>query len=236
MPHNVSIRQIVSPRRWAKRWNTGVHTATHDIIFARTSGEPGSPVGITAFLVPLAAPGFDVEFYWWTFNMPSDHAEVSLTDVRVGADAVFGRLDHGLELWQGGTGSDRPTNYLPLPLNLHVLKSDIVTDFREQYRDRGLQIGKQADIIADWFALKYWKDVKHWNKERRGDPYRDASPKHLDPYGNPTYFSYKHQWSLKQLEDILENFLADPSYIRAESAGHARRAQRRSSTRASRRS
>ena len=23
-----------------------------------------------------------VEFFWWTFNMPTDHAEVSLTDVR----------------------------------------------------------------------------------------------------------------------------------------------------------
>jgi acyl-CoA dehydrogenase len=83
-----------------KRWNTGVHIATHDIIFARTSGEPGSPVGISAFLVPCDAPGFQVEFYWWTLNMPSDHAEVSLTDVRVGGDAVFGRLDHGLELAQ----------------------------------------------------------------------------------------------------------------------------------------
>ncbi|NNE12559.1 MAG: acyl-CoA dehydrogenase family protein, partial [Ilumatobacter sp.] len=83
-----------------KRWNTGVHRATHDIIFARTSGEPGSPVGITAFLVPCADPGFVVEHFWWTFNMPSDHGEVRLTDVRVGDAAVFGRLDHGLELAQ----------------------------------------------------------------------------------------------------------------------------------------
>ena len=32
----------------AKRWNTGVHRATHDLIFARTSGEPGQARGITA--------------------------------------------------------------------------------------------------------------------------------------------------------------------------------------------
>ena len=84
----------------AKRWNSGLHEATHDIIFARTSGEPGEPVGITAFLVPTDAPGFTVEFFWWTFNMPTDHAEVTLRDVRVGADAVFGRVGHGLELAQ----------------------------------------------------------------------------------------------------------------------------------------
>ena len=35
-----------------KRFNSGLHHATHDIIFARTSGDPGSPVGISAFLVP----------------------------------------------------------------------------------------------------------------------------------------------------------------------------------------
>jgi acyl-CoA dehydrogenase len=83
-----------------KRWNSGLHSATHDIIFARTSGKPGSPLGITAFLVPTNAPGFKVEFFWWTFNMPTDHAEVSMKDVRVGKDAVFGRVDHGLELAQ----------------------------------------------------------------------------------------------------------------------------------------
>ncbi len=83
-----------------KRWNSGLHHATHDIIFARTSGEPGSPKGISAFLVPTDVPGFAVEFFWWTFNMPTDHAEVSLTDVRVGADALFGEADRGLELAQ----------------------------------------------------------------------------------------------------------------------------------------
>jgi acyl-CoA dehydrogenase len=83
-----------------KRFNSGLHHATHDIVFARTSGEPGSPLGISAFLVPTDAPGFTVDFFWWTFNMPTDHAEVTMTDVRVPASALFGRLDHGLDLAQ----------------------------------------------------------------------------------------------------------------------------------------
>jgi alkylation response protein AidB-like acyl-CoA dehydrogenase len=84
----------------AKRFNSGLHHATHDIIFARTSGQPGDPVGITAFLTPTDAPGFTVEYFWWTFNMPTDHAEVTLKDVRVPQSAVFGRVDHGLDLAQ----------------------------------------------------------------------------------------------------------------------------------------
>jgi alkylation response protein AidB-like acyl-CoA dehydrogenase len=83
-----------------KRFNSGLHHASHDIIFARTSGEPGEPLGITAFLVPTDAPGFSVDFFWWTFNMPTDHAEVTMREVRVGADTVFGRVDHGLALAQ----------------------------------------------------------------------------------------------------------------------------------------
>ncbi|MGV0654105.1 acyl-CoA dehydrogenase family protein [Mycolicibacterium thermoresistibile] len=83
-----------------KRWNTGVHRATHDLIFARTSGEPGQAHGITAFLVPTDAEGFKVPFYWWTFNMPSDHGEVELDNVWVPADAVLGEVDRGLEVGQ----------------------------------------------------------------------------------------------------------------------------------------
>ena len=37
----------------------------------------GHARGITAFLVPTDTPGFTVDFFWWTFNMPTDHAEVS---------------------------------------------------------------------------------------------------------------------------------------------------------------
>ncbi|BBZ23854.1 acyl-CoA dehydrogenase family protein [Mycolicibacter hiberniae] len=84
----------------AKRFNTGVHRATHDLVFARTSGEAGSARGITAFLVPTDTPGFTVPFYWWTFNMPSDHGEVELRDVRVPAGAVLGEVDGGLDVAQ----------------------------------------------------------------------------------------------------------------------------------------
>jgi acyl-CoA dehydrogenase len=83
-----------------KRFNSGMHRASHDLVFARTSGSPGEPRGITAFIVPRDAPGLEIEFYWWTFNMPTDHAEVMLKEVRVGDDAVLGELEEGLALAQ----------------------------------------------------------------------------------------------------------------------------------------
>jgi len=83
-----------------KTFNTGVHAASHDLIFARTSGEPGAADGISAFLTPVASPGFTVEEYLWTFNMPTDHAHVRLDAVRVSDAAIFGGEGRGLQVVQ----------------------------------------------------------------------------------------------------------------------------------------
>jgi alkylation response protein AidB-like acyl-CoA dehydrogenase len=83
-----------------KTWNSGLHTAQYDMIMARTSGKPGDGHGITAFLVPTDAPGFTIEEFLWTFNMPTDHAHISLTDVRVPHAAIFGGEGRGLQVVQ----------------------------------------------------------------------------------------------------------------------------------------
>lgn len=83
-----------------KTWNTGIDTAPYDLIFARTSGEDGDGTGITAFLVPTDSPGFEIEEFLWTFNMPTDHATISLTDVRVPNSAIFGGEGKGLQVVQ----------------------------------------------------------------------------------------------------------------------------------------
>ena len=79
-----------------KYWNTGLHHASHDYIFARTSGDPGEGHGITCFIVPTSSAGFKVEGFMWTFNMPTDHAHVRLTDVRVHNDDILGDEGRGL--------------------------------------------------------------------------------------------------------------------------------------------
>lgn len=97
---HMDTRAVPDGEEWVingvKRWISAAHMATHDIVFARTSGEPGEPRGITAFIVPTDSPGFNVEFFWWTLNMPADAAELTLSDVRVPASAVLGEVDHGL--------------------------------------------------------------------------------------------------------------------------------------------
>ena len=83
-----------------KTWNTGVHRADCDMVMARTSGEAGDAEGITAFLVPMNAPGVNIEEYLWTFNMPSDHARVSFKNVRATDADIFGGEGRGLQVVQ----------------------------------------------------------------------------------------------------------------------------------------
>ena len=90
-----------------KRFNSGLHSANYDMVFARSSGEQGEAEGISCFIVPTDTPGFSVDFMWWTFNMPSDHAEVTLRDVRVPASALFGEEGRGLALANTFTHENR---------------------------------------------------------------------------------------------------------------------------------
>ena len=83
-----------------KMWTTGAHVATHVMTFARTSGVVGKPRGITCFVVPTTAPGFEIGEYLWTFNMPTDHPKVRYDGVWVPASAILGNVDEGLAVAQ----------------------------------------------------------------------------------------------------------------------------------------
>ncbi len=86
-----------------KAWNSGANWTDGNIVFARTSGKAGDAKGITAFLVPLKPtppPGHVVEELLWTFVMPTDHATVSLTNVKVRDDDIFGVEGDGLKIAQ----------------------------------------------------------------------------------------------------------------------------------------
>jgi alkylation response protein AidB-like acyl-CoA dehydrogenase len=100
----METRAVRSDDEWIingeKTFNTGIHRATYDMIMARTSGQDGDGYGITAFLVPTDSPGFEVLEFLWTFNMPTDHGHIRLTDVHVPDSAIFGGEGRGLQVVQ----------------------------------------------------------------------------------------------------------------------------------------
>ena len=79
-----------------KMWTTGLHVATHVMIFARHSGRDGSAHGIGCFVADTRDPGFAIGEYLWTFNMPTDHPTCTFDNVFVPDDMVLGDPDLGL--------------------------------------------------------------------------------------------------------------------------------------------
>ena len=57
--------------------------------------------------MPANAPGFEVLEYLWTFNMPTDHPRVSLNDIWVPDDAIWGVEGRGLGLGQSFVHQNR---------------------------------------------------------------------------------------------------------------------------------
>ena len=88
-----------------KMWTTGMHVVTHVMVFARTSGQDGDAHGITCFIVPKEQ--IKIEEWLWTFNMPTDHPRISLTNVWAPEDSYWGEIDRGLGIGQSFVHQNR---------------------------------------------------------------------------------------------------------------------------------
>lgn len=74
----------------------GAQHADHCFVTARTSGEIGDEDGVSILLVPLNAPGVTLRPYLCMDGMPA--AELSLSEVELGPEALFGELGKGHEI------------------------------------------------------------------------------------------------------------------------------------------
>ena len=83
-----------------KMWITGMHVASHCLLFARTDGVAGDATGISCFVMPNPIEGLKIEEYLWTFNMPTDHPRMTLDGVWLPEDAILGTAGDGLVLAQ----------------------------------------------------------------------------------------------------------------------------------------
>jgi len=90
-----------------KMWTTGMHNASHVVLFARTSGKDGDAKGISAFMVPARADGVQINEWLWTFNMPTDHPRITLSNVWVEDAALVGPEGGGLGLAQSFVHENR---------------------------------------------------------------------------------------------------------------------------------
>ncbi len=127
-----------------KMWITGMHVATHCAMFARTAGKAGDASGITCFLVPNPTEGLKIEEWMWTFNMPTDHPRLSVTNVWVPDSAILGVEGRGLALAQSFVHQNRirqAASQLRRGALLHRRKREIRPPAQALRRGAGAQSG-----------------------------------------------------------------------------------------------
>lgn len=85
-------------------WVTNAGVADAYVVFARTDPAQPAATGTTAFWVPADTPGLEVGSRTAFLGMRSAwHAEITLTDVRLGDEHVLGPVGGGLALMQQST-------------------------------------------------------------------------------------------------------------------------------------
>ena len=76
-----------------KMWNTGAHTATHNWVAVRTEPEAPKHRGISMMIVPMDAPGIEVQPIWTMSNIRTN--AVFFDNVRVPRDFLIGERGQG---------------------------------------------------------------------------------------------------------------------------------------------
>ena len=88
---------VISGRKW---FTTGANVAAYTTVMARTEPEAPPHAAFSMIVVPTDTPGHTVLYNHWTFNMPSDHAETELKNVRVPDSAILHKEGEGLMVAQ----------------------------------------------------------------------------------------------------------------------------------------
>ena len=129
-----------------KMWITNAHYAGAVIITARTDPEAQGSRGISAFIVPVDAPGFTVEKKEDKLGMRgSDTAPLTLEDVRVPADALLGAEGDGFKIFMGTLDGGR-ISIGALALGLAEGAFQVARDYARERVQFGRPISEQQAI------------------------------------------------------------------------------------------
>ena len=146
------------------------------LVFARVPERDGSRGGITAFLVPQDAPGYEGRPIHGKLGLRAgDTAEVFLRDVRIPDRYRLGEIGEGLKIALSALDSGRfslaagCTGIIQAALDAAVRYADERTQFKRKISSFQLVQELLADIYLDLQAARalYWKVAwKHMKGER----------------------------------------------------------------------
>lgn len=104
------------------------------LLLARTSNEGPNHEGISAFIVPMDAPGVTVRAVVMG-NGDAEFAEIFLDDVQVGADALLGELGDGWAIAQATISYERGAVDIGYQAKFQRMYAELVAEVAERAAD-----------------------------------------------------------------------------------------------------
>lgn len=145
----------------SKQFITNGPVADVLIVYAKTAPEQGAH-GISAFLVERGTPGYQVARSLDKMGMRgSPTGELAFQDMRVPAENLLGRENHGVEVMMGGLNVERAV-LAGIPLGIMAECLDQAVGYAREREQFGQKIGhfqlvavKLANIWTDLEASRY---------------------------------------------------------------------------------
>jgi alkylation response protein AidB-like acyl-CoA dehydrogenase len=206
-----------------KIWTTGGHEAQCALLLARTDWDKPKHAGISFFIIPMDLPGIEVRPIR-QMTGESDFNEVFLTDVRVPAGALIGRLNDGWRVLQTALKEERRTMGFELggakwkdgdraPI---FSESD---DLIEAARAAG-QLDNEA-VRQEIMRIHSWRLVNDWNAVRARQQIQAGGGSSLASLGKLAKSRILHSsWALRYRLLGAQGMLYDPADTAAYAVDH----------------
>jgi alkylation response protein AidB-like acyl-CoA dehydrogenase len=139
-----------------KAWNSRGQLATHIWLLART-GEPDSRHrGLSVFIVPLDAPGIEVQ----QVESWGDHiyCDVFFDDVRVPANSLIGQVDKGWQIVMEALNGER--TFVGFAYSLRAILDDLI-EYCKQTTHDGELLAARPDVRLGLARLEVDMELSH---------------------------------------------------------------------------
>jgi alkylation response protein AidB-like acyl-CoA dehydrogenase len=206
-----------------KIWTTGGHEAQFALLLARTDWDVPKHAGISFFIVPMGLPGIEVRPIK-QMTGESDFNEVFLTDVRIPAGTLIGRLNDGWRVLQTALKEERRTMGFELGAGKHEegSRAPIFTasdDLIEAARAAG-KLDDEA-VRQDIMRIHSWRLVNDWNAVRAKEEIEAGGGSSLASLGKLAKSRILHEsWALKYRLLGARGMLYDPADKAAHETDH----------------
>ena len=157
---SLRTRAVLDGDEWVingqKAWHSRGHLATHSWLLARTGEQEARHKALSMFMVPLDAPGVEIQ----RVESWGDHVftDAFFSDVRIPNSHLIGEVNKGWSIVMAAVGGER--TFLGLAYSLRAILDDLI-DFCKQTRFDGEVLASRPEVRQGLAQMEVQVELAH---------------------------------------------------------------------------